>query len=67
MGIKQIKILSDSQLIVNQMKGSYQARDLKMTTYLKKAIELKETFNKENIQHIPRDKNLHASALENLD
>ena len=32
MGIKQIKILSDSQLVVNQIKGTYQAKDLKMTT-----------------------------------
>ena len=42
MGVEQLKILSDSQLVVNQINGSYQARYLKMTTYLKKALELKE-------------------------
>ena len=34
-GIKQIQILSDSQLMVNQMQNTYQAQDLKMTAYLK--------------------------------
>ena len=41
MEIKRIKILSDFQLVVNQMNGTYQAINLKMTTYLKKAIKLK--------------------------
>ena len=48
------------------MNGVYQARDLKMTTYLKKAMELKEHFDEININQIPRDKNLHADALANL-
>ena len=66
MGLKLIKILSDSQLVVNQMNGTYQTRDLKMTTYLKKATELKEHFNEVNIKLIPRDENSHADALVNL-
>ena len=34
MGIKKLDILSDSQLVVSQLLGSYQARDLKMASYL---------------------------------
>ena len=49
------------------MNGAYQARDLKMTTYLKKAIELKDHFSEIKIEQIPRDKNSHANALINLD
>ena len=41
MRIQRIKILSDSQLVVNQINGNYQASDLKMTAYMKKALELK--------------------------
>ena len=37
-----------------------------MTTYLKKAMELKECFNKIDIEQIPRDENSHADALANL-
>ena len=66
MGIKQIKILSDFHLVVNQMNSTYQARDLKTTTYLKKALKLKEGFEKIHIEQILRDKNSHADALANL-
>ena len=48
------------------MNGTYQARDLKMTTYLKKAMKLKEHFSNVNIEQIPRDKNSHVDALANL-
>ena len=34
MGIKKLDIHSDSQLVVNQLLGTYQARDLKMSSYL---------------------------------
>ena len=34
MGIKKLDIRSDSQLVVNQLLGTYQARDLKMVSYL---------------------------------
>ena len=37
-----------------------------MTTYLKKALELKEKFKEFNIAQIPRDENSHANALANL-
>ena len=66
MRIKQIKILINSQLIVNQIKGTYQAQDLKMTTYLKKAMEFKESFDETSIEKIPRDENSHVDVLENL-
>ena len=48
------------------MNDTYQARNLKMTTYLKKAMELKEHFSDVNIEQTPRDKNSHADALANL-
>ena len=66
MRIQRIKILNDSQLVVNQINGNYQARDLKMTAYLKKALELKEQFEELNIEQIQREENSHADALANL-
>ena len=46
MGIKRIKILSNSQLVANQMNSTYQAKDMKMTTYLKKRYGIKGTFQR---------------------
>ncbi len=50
MGIRQIQVHNESQLEVNQMQGTYQAWDLKMIAYLKKAMELKDSFDEVKIQ-----------------
>ena len=45
LGIGKIVVFSDSQLVVNQMQGSYQAQDNKMTAYLNKTKELQSAFD----------------------
>ena len=66
MGAKRINVFSDSQLVVNQMQGSYQARDSKMTAYLEKTKELQSTFDEFTVSQVPRENNSHADALANL-
>lgn len=44
MGAKRLKIYSDSQLIVNQVKSEYQAKEDKMMEYLGKVKGLLESF-----------------------
>ena len=52
--------------MVNQINDTYQAKDLKMTSYLKKASELKELFSELKIEQISRDENSHADTFSNL-
>ncbi|XP_062087018.1 uncharacterized protein LOC133793711 [Humulus lupulus] len=66
MAVKMIVVFSDSQLVVNQMRDSYQARDNKMTTYLNKTKELQSNFDEFTINQVPRGENNHADALANL-
>ncbi|KAL5549326.1 hypothetical protein UlMin_004557 [Ulmus minor] len=66
MGIKKLSIRSDSQLVVNQLLGSYQARDLKMASYLEHIKILQPAFEEFDISQIPRTDNSHANALANL-
>ena len=49
MGIKKLDIRSDSQLVVNQLLGTYQTRDLKMASYLDNVKTLQSTFEEFNI------------------
>ena len=51
---------------MNQLLGTYQARDLKMTSYLEHVKTLQSTFEKFNITQIPRLENSHSDALANL-
>ena len=66
MGIKKLSIRSNSQLVVNQLLGSYQARDLKMASYLEHIKILQPAFEEFDISQIPRVDNSHADALANL-
>ena len=49
MGIKKLDIHFDSQLVVNQLLGIYQARDLKMASYLDHVKTLQSDFEEFNI------------------
>ena len=53
MSIKVLDIYSDSQLVVNQVLGEYQARCLKMVAYLNKTKDLLAQFEKYTLQQIP--------------
>ncbi|XP_052203102.1 uncharacterized protein LOC127808572 [Diospyros lotus] len=63
---ERLKIFSDSQLMVCQVQGEYQARGLKMVAYLQKAQELLRLFNECEVNQVPRSQNSHADALARL-
>ncbi|KAK0592090.1 hypothetical protein LWI29_013139 [Acer saccharum] len=64
--VKNIQVLSDSQLVVQQMNGFYEARDQRMSAYLTKVKQLQSTFDEFTIQQIPRSENARADALASL-
>ena len=66
MGITKLQVQSDSQLVVNQLQGSYQTRDTKMAAYLKIVKELQVGFESFSILQVPRVENSHADSLANL-
>nr|XP_016496214.1 PREDICTED: uncharacterized protein LOC107815202 [Nicotiana tabacum] len=66
LGITQIVIKSDSQLVVNQMLGTYTAREARMQEYLEKVRELIRKFQTWKVMQIPREENTEADALANL-
>ncbi|MGH9678455.1 MAG: ribonuclease HI family protein, partial [Candidatus Acidiferrales bacterium] len=64
-GIKRLRVYSDSQLIVNQIKGLYKVKhpDLRpLHERAKKQAAGLETFT---IQYVPREENRDADALAN--
>ncbi|KAI5339405.1 hypothetical protein L3X38_018677 [Prunus dulcis] len=66
MNAKQIRIHSDSQLIVNQVKADFAAKDASMYPYLSTAHQLLQSFQAYEIKQIPRSENSHANALARL-
>ncbi|KAK0595504.1 hypothetical protein LWI29_007317 [Acer saccharum] len=66
LNVRSIKVLSDSQLVVRQMNGTYEARDRRMSAYLNKVKQLQSTFDKFSIEQIPRAENTRVDALASL-
>lgn len=64
-GGRNIRIYSDSELLVRQINGIYKVRDGKLLTLYNEAKRLISGFDHFKIDHITRDKNSRADALAN--
>ncbi|XP_077228555.1 uncharacterized protein LOC143861525 [Tasmannia lanceolata] len=63
---QRLKAYFDSQLIVNQVQGTYKARDERMIKYLAKVCQLVDKFNSFEVVRIPRTENTKADVLSKL-
>nr|XP_027075928.1 uncharacterized protein LOC113699782 [Coffea arabica] len=66
MGITAIKARSDSQLVVHQVRGEYEAKEDIMKKYLAKVREAIALFDVFEIEQVPRSQNKRADALSKL-
>ena len=65
-GGKSIKLFSDSRLVVNQVKGEFEAKDERMQGYLSQVKCLQLKFDSFDLLHVPRNGNAHANSLAML-
>ena len=66
MGGKSVKVFSDSRLVINQVKGEFEAKDEKMQGYLSQVKCLQSEFESFDLLHIPKSGNAHADSLAML-
>ena len=66
MGEKIAELFSDSRLVVGQVKGELEARDLRMQGYLSQVRRMQTKFESFDLSHIPRGENTHADSLATL-
>ena len=60
---KSILVLGDSQLIMGQINGKYEAKEEQMKRYLEKVLCLVKKFKEANFVQIPREENMEADTL----
>ena len=65
MGGNVVEVFSDSRLIVGQVKGELEARDLRIQGYLSQARRLQSNFEFFTIQQI-REARIHMLILKQL-
>jgi ribonuclease HI len=63
LGVRQLLVKGDSQLIVKQVKGDCSCNDPQLTAYLLHARKLEKDFEILDLQHIPHVKNAVADNL----
>ncbi|CAJ1964775.1 unnamed protein product [Cylindrotheca closterium] len=68
--LKDLIVCGDSELIINQMNGSYQVNDPKLQALVQKAKHLvnfmSERQTNVSFRHVPREQNTSADLLANL-
>ena len=65
-GGKTVEIFSYSKLVVGQVRGELEARDMRMLEYLSQVRRLQSSFEYFNLQNIHRSGNTHANSLVTL-
>ena len=64
-GIKRLRVHSDSQLIVNQMKGLYKVKHPDLRPLHERAKKMAAGLESFTIQYVPREQNREADAAAN--
>ncbi len=65
MGIKELQILADSELLVKQLNGEYQVKAANLKPLHEEARVLLGAFPSVEIRHIPREQNVAADEMSN--
>lgn len=65
LGLKDIVIHSDSELLVKQLNGEYRVKNLNLKTYYEQFLHLKAGFDKLEIKQISREENRQTDKLAN--
>ena len=60
---RSILILGDSQFVMSQINGTYEAKEGRMKKYLEKVLRLVKKFKEINFVQILREENMEADAL----
>src|ERR1044072_3825910 len=66
LGVTNLTVNSDSQLVVSQISGDYQANDDSMAKYLAKVQKLIEQIGAVQVNFVPREANKRADELAKL-
>ncbi len=66
LGVSNIRVFSDSELMVKQIKGDYSVKSNNLKKLYDKVCLLVDSFDTFSIKHIPRNLNKEADRLSKL-
>ncbi|XP_075669848.1 uncharacterized protein LOC142639574 [Castanea sativa] len=66
LGAKKVVVYSDSCLVVNQVRGSFEAKDPRMIEYLRLVKRTMSNFSSVRVEQVAKGQNRHADSLAAL-
>ena len=66
MGISELEVYGDSQLVINQLLTRYEVKKDNLIPYFQYASHLLKKFVTVFLEHVPREENQMSDALANL-
>ncbi|MFC2056335.1 ribonuclease HI family protein [Chloroflexota bacterium] len=66
LGVDQVDLRSDSELVVKQIKGQYRVKNASLKPLHQKIKQLESQLQTFTIIHIPRQQNTEADSLANI-
>ena len=64
-GVRALRVESDSELMVKQMRGQYKVKSEELKPLFERAKKMSQTFESFRISHVYREQNKDADALVN--
>lgn len=64
-GIRALRVESDSELLVKQMRGQYKVKSSDLQPLFERAKKMSQAFHVFRIEHVYREQNREADALAN--
>jgi ribonuclease HI len=64
-GIRALRIESDSELMVKQMRGQYKVKSAELKPLFERAKKMSQTFESFRVSHVYREQNKEADRLVN--
>jgi ribonuclease HI len=65
LGVPELDLRCDSELVVRQVMGEYRVKDRALQDLHNDVLKALESFDAWTIRHVPRDQNARADALVN--
>ncbi|XP_075649957.1 uncharacterized protein LOC142620478 [Castanea sativa] len=66
LGAKEVKVYSDSRLVVNQVRGNFETKDPRMIEYLRLVKQTIGHFSSVRVDQVARGQNRHSDSLATL-
>ncbi|QRK13824.1 ribonuclease HI family protein [Archangium violaceum] len=65
LGVKQLEVAADSELLIRQLQGRYQVKSPTLRPLYEEAVALLKQFPRVKLVHVPREKNKAADEMSN--